>query len=122
MRSKPIRPHLERIADALPATIHAGADYLCGRIGKALSVSELSEPLERVGVKVSAAGRTLTVAVPDWWSTGDVSGRHDLVEEIARLHGYGNFDVSLFDPSLISRWSARAVCEYCQLFVRQQPC
>jgi phenylalanyl-tRNA synthetase beta chain len=30
--------------------------------------------------------------VPEWRSTGDVSGAHDLVEEIARLYGYEKFE------------------------------
>ncbi|HXT71317.1 MAG TPA: phenylalanine--tRNA ligase subunit beta [Vicinamibacterales bacterium] len=86
------------IKDTVPGVIRADADYLCGRIGKDLSVAELSEPLERLGFKVKAHDRTLTVDVPDWRSTGDVSGPHDLVEEIARLHGYENF---AFQPPVV---------------------
>jgi phenylalanyl-tRNA synthetase beta chain len=72
--------------------VRATAAYLRGRIGKALSIDELSAPLERLGFRVSASGDNLTVTVPEWRHTGDVSGAHDLVEEIARLHGYENFE------------------------------
>lgn len=72
--------------------IRASAGYLRDRIGKALSIDELRTPLERLGFRVAVAGDDLTVTVPEWRHTGDVSGPHDLVEEIARLHGYEHFD------------------------------
>ncbi len=72
--------------------IRATTSYLCDRIGKQLSIDELRTPLERLGFGVSVNGDALTVTVPEWRHTGDVSGAHDLVEEIARLHGYEHFD------------------------------
>ena len=74
------------------ATIRASVTYLRDRIGKALSIAELSAPLTRLGFGVQPDGDTLVVTVPEWRNTGDVSGPHDLVEEIARLHGYERFD------------------------------
>ena len=73
-------------------TIRASVVYLCGRIGKRLTVAELSAPLERLGFTVRVDGDDLVVGVPEWRHTGDVTGPHDLVEEIARLHGYERFD------------------------------
>jgi phenylalanyl-tRNA synthetase beta chain len=81
-----------RNAETTTGNIVANASYLCERIGKQLSTDELKAPLERLGFGVTVAGETLTVTVPEWRHTGDVSGAHDLVEEIARLHGYENFD------------------------------
>ena len=72
--------------------VRATAAYLRERIGKNLSMAELSAPLERLGFGVSASGDALVVTVPEWRNTGDVAGAHDLVEEIARLHGYENFE------------------------------
>lgn len=74
------------------ANIQASATYLCDRIGKKLSTDELKTPLERLGFGVTVNGDSLAVTVPEWRNTGDVSGPHDLVEEIARLHGYENFE------------------------------
>lgn len=71
--------------------IRASAAYLRDRVGKALSIDELRTPLERLGFGVTVSGDELTVTVPEWRHTGDVSGPHDLVEEIARLHGYEHF-------------------------------
>jgi len=72
--------------------IHANAGYLRDRIGKDLSIDELRTPLTRLGFDVAVSGDDLTVTVPEWRNTGDVSGPHDLVEEIARLHGYERFE------------------------------
>jgi phenylalanyl-tRNA synthetase beta chain len=85
--------------------IAAKAAYLRDRIGKALSIAELSEPLERLGFGVSTTGDDLTVTVPEWRNTGDVAGAHDLVEEIARLHGYENFEFNA--PEIRLEKSAR---------------
>jgi phenylalanyl-tRNA synthetase beta chain len=81
-----------QLAMTAAGEIHADAGYLRDRIGKALSIDELKTPLERLGFGVSVAGEALTVTVPEWRNTGDVSGPHDLVEEIARLHGYERFE------------------------------
>ena len=79
-------------AETTTGDVLASARYLCDRIGKRLSTDELRAPLERLGFRVAVNGDALTVTVPEWRHTGDVSGAHDLVEEIARLHGYENFD------------------------------
>ena len=72
--------------------IYADAGYLRDRIGKDLSIDELRTPLTRLGFDVAVSGDDLTVTVPEWRNTGDVSGPHDLVEEIARLYGYERFE------------------------------
>ncbi|MBP6716038.1 MAG: phenylalanine--tRNA ligase subunit beta, partial [Acidobacteria bacterium] len=74
------------------SVIHVHASYLCDRLGKSLTIAELSAPLDRLGFGVTHVGDDLTVTVPEWRNTGDVSGPHDLVEEIARLHGYERFE------------------------------
>ena len=83
----------DRIHAATPTgEIRAAASYLRGRVGKDLSMDELRAPLDRLGFGVAIAGEDLTVTVPEWRNTGDVAGPHDLVEEIARLHGYERFE------------------------------
>jgi phenylalanyl-tRNA synthetase beta chain len=74
------------------------AKFLRTRIGEPLSIEQLSAPLRRLGFGVQARGEHLTVTVPTWRNTGDISGPHDLVEEIARLYGYERFK---FQPPLI---------------------
>lgn len=92
-------------AETTTGEILASASYLCDRIGKKLSTDELSAPLTRLGFIVKVSGDSLKVTVPEWRHTGDVSGPHDLVEEIARLHGYENFEFNA--PEIRLEKSAR---------------
>jgi phenylalanyl-tRNA synthetase beta chain len=110
--------HDRKNAETGDRQIVAEAGYLRDRIGKALTIAELREPLERLGFVVTAKGDELTVTVPEWRNTGDVSGAHDLVEEIARLYGYENFEfqaplVRLDRPARdYARTTERRVKEY----------
>ena len=89
----------DRVNAATPTrTIETHAAFLRSRIGMPLGVEELAAPLRRLGFDVLTHGDDLLVTVPTWRNTGDISGPHDLVEEIARLYGYGRFE---FQPPLI---------------------
>lgn len=66
-------------------------DYLEGRLGASLTNDEVAAGLRSLGFEVSESAGTIDVVTPTWRSTGDVSGPHDLLEEIARLKGYDNF-------------------------------
>lgn len=89
-----------RNTETTTGEIMATAEYLRGRIGKDLTIHELRAPLERLGFGVSVEGELLRVTVPEWRHTGDVSGPHDLVEEIARLLGYEHFEFRAPDVRL----------------------
>ena len=73
------------------ARVTTGLDYLEARLGAALEREEVVKGLETLGFAVAGRGRDLDVTVPTWRATGDVSGPHDLLEEIARLKGYDSF-------------------------------
>ena len=66
-------------------------DYLEGRLGASLTRDEVAAGLQSLGFEVTESAGTIDVVTPTWRSTGDVSGPHDLLEEIARLKGYDNF-------------------------------
>ncbi|MFA5021059.1 MAG: phenylalanine--tRNA ligase subunit beta, partial [Patescibacteria group bacterium] len=69
-------------------------------LGVAIKPAEIKKNLEALGFKVAAAKKNqLKVAVP-WWRTNDIDGQHDLVEEIARLHGYHNLPTELMSGAL----------------------
>jgi phenylalanyl-tRNA synthetase beta chain len=78
------------------------------RLGCDLSDNELRETLEHLGFDVEEAksGKNAAsrwkVTVPSWRSTGDVSNRDDLVEEVGRIYGYHNIEP--FAP----QWPVRA--------------
>jgi len=65
-------------------------------LGKALSVEEILRILTRMGFEFTAErhdGDEFTVTVPSWRL--DVEREIDIIEEIARLHGYDNFPNTL---------------------------
>lgn len=78
-------------------------DYLEGRLGASLDPDDVVRGLRTLGFDVSLRARALDVVVPTWRSTGDVSGPHDLLEEIARLKGYDNFEFVPAEVQLVKQ-------------------
>ncbi len=75
----------------VPAEIDLSYDWLDRRLGKHLTQDEISYKLGLLGFKVSFNGDNMHVCVPTWRSTGDVSIKADIMEEVARMYGYENF-------------------------------
>lgn len=65
-------------------------EYLSKAIGVKLTKKEVVDILTRLGFEVKGAGDTLSLVVPTWRATRDIEGEHDIVEEVARMYGYGN--------------------------------
>lgn len=83
-------------------------------IGIAIPEKEMRKTLTSLGFKLSGGGKKWNVEVP-YWRDNDIEGERDLVEEIARVHGYdnlpsvipdGELPLSETDPSLV--WEDRA--------------
>ncbi|GAA5200997.1 phenylalanine--tRNA ligase subunit beta [Rugosimonospora acidiphila] len=81
------------------ARIAVDPDFLARRIGTALEPDEIRRILVSLGFHVESTSR-LDVTVPTWRSTGDVSLPHDLVEEVARVHGYDALPVAPLNVTL----------------------
>lgn len=75
-----------------PSRVTASLDWLARRMGKRLDDTVIRALLERLGFTVEIADDELRVLAPSWRSTGDISLPDDIMEEIARLHGYENFE------------------------------
>ena len=75
------------------AEITVSYDYLNSRIGVELSPEEIHQSLEPLGFEIIDEDEDkFTVKAPIWRSTGDISLPADILEEIARMIGYENFD------------------------------
>jgi phenylalanyl-tRNA synthetase beta chain len=73
--------------------VDVALDWLAARLGKRLDNAEIRRILERLGfaVRFSPSGGEMHVVSPTWRSTGDVKFPDDIMEEVARMHGYENF-------------------------------
>jgi phenylalanyl-tRNA synthetase beta chain len=71
-------------------------DVLAERLGKRLPNEEMQRTLELLGFDVEFAevsiGEIMRATAPSWRSTGDISIPSDIMEELARMHGYENFE------------------------------
>ncbi len=76
-------------------------------LGSALSSSEMTAYLELLGFACSPDGAALRVDIPSW--RPDSTGEIDVVEEIARLHGYANLGKTVPSSPRAGGLSARQI-------------
>ena len=74
------------------AEIDVPLSWLERRLGKRLPPEEIRHKMELLGYDISFSGDNMHVVVPTWRSTGDVSIQADIMEEVARMYGYENFE------------------------------
>ena len=76
------------------AEIDVPLSWLERRLGKRLSPDEIKHKMELLGYGITFNGDNMHVVVPTWRSTGDVSIQADIMEEVARMYGYENFEAA----------------------------
>ena len=74
------------------AEIDVPISWLERRLGKTLTPEDVAHKLEPLGFQLTFDGDNMHVVVPTWRSTGDVSIKADIMEEVARMYGYENFE------------------------------
>ncbi|MBO4408612.1 MAG: phenylalanine--tRNA ligase subunit beta [Clostridiales bacterium] len=84
------------------AEIDVDLKWLAKRLGKSLTDAEVKNKLELLGFDVSINGDAMHVTAPTWRSTGDISIKDDVMEEVARMYGYDNFEATPFTTSFES--------------------
>jgi len=72
--------------------IDVSLDWLERRLGKRIPDEDVKRMLERLGFDVGFSGDKMHVISPTWRSTGDISIPDDIMEEVARLYGFENFE------------------------------
>jgi len=81
------------------ASVDVTLSFLRKRLGREISADTVKEMLGRLGFTVFEDSGTLHVTAPSWRSTGDISLPDDILEEVARLIGYENFE--FIPPSIV---------------------
>ena len=66
--------------------------WLERRLGKKISNEDVKAKLGLLGFEVSFNDSNMHITVPTWRSTGDVGIKADIMEEVARMYGYENFE------------------------------
>lgn len=84
-------------------------DYIDRSIGKELSMDEITTTLKNLEFGLIVDGNTLTIDVPSFRATKDISQKADIIEEIARIHGYDNIEptTSMWKVSPVQMDSSR---------------
>ncbi len=70
-------------------------DFFKQKIGIEIPEKTIVTILERLGFKVTAKKKMLSVKIPTWRATKDISIPEDIVEEVARIYGYDNIPATL---------------------------
>ena len=73
--------------------------WLERRLGKRIPNEVIERKLGIMGYNVTFCGDNMHVVVPTWRSTGDVSIKADIMEEVARMYGYENFEATAITTS-----------------------
>ena len=74
-------------------------DWLDRRLGKRIPQEIVARKLGTMGYEVTFTEKGMHIVVPTWRSTGDVSIKADIMEEVARMYGYENFEATTITTS-----------------------
>ncbi|MGP1587728.1 MAG: phenylalanine--tRNA ligase subunit beta [Treponemataceae bacterium] len=75
-------------------TIDFDKDYIDRYTGIDISCNTIYKTLTALGFATEQKGSNFCVTVPTWRATKDVSLKADIVEEVSRIYGYDNFEVT----------------------------
>lgn len=93
--------HTQGAFRSRPLNLKISTAEIQSKIGAAISEEEIVSLLKRLQFKVNSDKKQLTVEVPSFRATKDIGRAEDLVEEVARLHGYDRI------PSLLPRLNVK---------------
>ncbi|MFH1621119.1 MAG: phenylalanine--tRNA ligase subunit beta [Patescibacteria group bacterium] len=70
-------------------TFSISSDEIRSLMGVEIKTVDMVGILRRLGFSIATSGKTIKAKVP-WWRDHDIELARDLVEEVARVYGYGN--------------------------------
>jgi phenylalanyl-tRNA synthetase beta chain len=76
----------------IPAVIDVDKIYLNTRLGRTLNFQDIVNSMKGLEFTISEEKNSYHCIAPIWRSTGDISLPADILEEVARLYGYENFE------------------------------
>jgi len=91
------------------AQIDVDFDWLDRRLGIRIPQEIVAKKLGALGFEVTFGESGMHIVVPTWRSTGDVSIKADIMEEVARMYGYENFEPSPITTTFDSAINQREV-------------
>ena len=74
--------------------------YVDRYTGIEISDETILETLNSLGFKATLSGDEYSVTVPSWRATKDVTIKADIIEEITRIYGYDNFEITTTKSAL----------------------
>ena len=77
-----------------PVSISFDKKYVDKYTGIDISNEQIEKTLTSLGFGVERSGDDYTVSVPSWRATKDVTMKADIIEEITRIYGYDNFEIT----------------------------
>ena len=89
------------VDETQPVEVTVKLGFLADRIGTTLDEKEIGQTLGALGFGLNLDGDVLEVSAPTWRSTGDISLPEDIVEEVARIHGYDNLPAAELSITLL---------------------
>lgn len=84
--------------------INVSLNWLERRLGKKISNDEIEKKLSHLGFTLQfddANAQNLQIVPPSWRATGDISIPNDIMEEVARMHGFENFTATPITTSFV---------------------
>lgn len=81
-------------------TISFDKSYVDRYTGIDIPNERIVNTLELLGFEVKLDNDNFSVTVPSWRATKDVTIKADIIEEITRIYGYDNFDISTTKSAL----------------------
>lgn len=94
--ARPLWPQmkpLSKLSDAYPrppepVTVNVNPRHVARVLGREVSTDEITRTLTPLGFSVTTNGAGLTIGVPGFRGTGDISIEVDIIEELARCIGF----------------------------------